>query len=71
MCSYLAIKKQRSSHPEKKITKKAGKWPTSKIFLIDLIKHSWKPPSLIKGGRGGVQDLPKIESLGGGDQKFW
>ena len=71
MCSYLAVKKQRTSHPEKKITKKLENGQPAKSFLLISLSIAGNPLPLLKGG-GGVQDLPKIESLGwGGNQKFW
>ena len=43
----------------------SGKWPTSKIFLIDFIKYRWNPspPPFLKGG---CRTSQKLSQLGGG-----
>ena len=47
----------------------SGKWPTSKIFLIDFIKHRWNPspPPFLKGG---CRTSQKLSQLGGGVPKI-
>ena len=50
----------------------SGKWPTSKIFLIDFIKHRWNPspPPFLKGGCRTSQKLSQLGGGGGGVPKI-